>query len=167
MSGKTTIGKLLKEKLSWEFIDTDLLIEKAYFTKVGEEKSCRQIFLEEGEFFFRELEKEQVASLKEVKKSIISIGGGTLNDLANTSQLQMIGDLFYLKAEVELLWKRIECFGIPAYLDLRDPKKAFYEMAEKRMPLYEEASFSVIETTHLSQLEVVDAILESRKIGYG
>jgi len=158
MSGKTTIGKLLADKLKWHFADTDRLIENGYAAKTGKELSCRQIFVEEGDLFFRQLEKQQIASLKGLSGNIIAVGGGSLCNEENIRMLQLAGDLVYLKAPVKKLWERIQWRGVPAYLDPRDPEKAFLELAEKRMPLYEAAAKHIVETDGLSEEGVVATI---------
>jgi len=159
MCGKTTIGKMVAEKLGWSFIDTDRLIENAYTEKTGKTCTCRQIYIEEGDSLFRECEKMQIASLSESVKSIIAVGGGSLNDPENTKMLQLTGSLVYLKAPLSALWERMLNRGIPVYLNSIDPEKAFYEIANKRTPIYEDAASYIIETSHLCEQEVVAAIL--------
>ncbi len=68
--GKTTVSKLLAEKLKWEFIDIDEEIEKEFNLPIPE------IFNRFGEKTFRNREKELIASLAESKQKIISVGGG-------------------------------------------------------------------------------------------
>lgn len=159
MSGKTTIGKLLAEKLEWNFVDTDRLIENAYGAK-----TCRQIFLDEGEKVFREIEKQQIDSLKESQKSVIAVGGGSLNDPDNVRMLQSIGQFVYLRTPVHVLWERIRSRGIPAYLDPSDPEKALYVIAEKRVPIYEAAANSIIETDGLNEQQIVNALYAKIKM---
>ena len=97
MSGKTTIGKLLAEKLQLPFLDTDRLIEESYVAMTGMNCSCRQIFFEKGEPFFRDLEKEQIKALQGDHARVIALGGGVLIDPDNVRTLQSIGRIFYLK----------------------------------------------------------------------
>jgi shikimate kinase len=165
MSGKTTVGKMVAEKLNWNFVDTDRLIENAYAAKTGKTSTCRQIFIEEGELIFRNLEKEQVASLKGLDKSMIAVGGGSLNDPENVQMLRVAGKLVYLQASISVLWERIRWRGIPAYLDPLNPEKAFDEMAKKRIPIYERAATVIIETSHLNEQEMMAAILKEMTYG--
>ena len=79
MSGKTTIGKLLAEKLQLPFLDTDRLIEQSYAAMTGMKCSCRQIHSEKGEVFFRAFEKEQIKALQGDHARVIALGGGVLN----------------------------------------------------------------------------------------
>lgn len=78
MSGKSTIGMLIAEKLNRKFIDTDRLIENTYNLTKNKKYTCRQIYFLEGEKVFRRLEDHQISSLKNTKNSIIAIGGGSL-----------------------------------------------------------------------------------------
>lgn len=167
MSGKTTIGKMLAERLKWVFIDTDRYIEKAYFLKTGKDSSCRQIYLEEGEKAFRELEKEQIAALQAMHGQIIALGGGSFGDPENIKAIESLGYIVYLKTALPVLWKRVKWKGVPAYLDVQDPEKAFYTLAEKRMLLYEKAANAIIETGQLTKKEIVEAILTHRNSKHG
>lgn len=165
MSGKTTIGKKLAELLKWDFIDTDRLIENAYDS--SKKFTCREIYAKEGERKFRELEKKQIAALKSVKSNVIAVGGGSLSDSENLNILKLCGELIYLNAPVSILWERTQWRGIPAYLDPNDPEKAFYEMAEKRIPLYEKATDYILQTADLSEQEIVEAIINRKEQHYG
>lgn len=153
MSGKTTVGAHLAKRLNWNFIDTDRLIEKDYALKFQKKYTCRQIFSIDGEEKFRQLEKQTIATLKETTKTVIALGGGTLNDSENRKVLQSMGHLIYLKAPLFILWNRIKSPQLPAYLDREDPEKAFYEMAKKRLPIYEEIAEFIIEVD--SELNMV------------
>jgi shikimate kinase len=163
MSGKTTIGKRLAKQLNWNFIDTDQLIEEAYLKKTGRLQSCPQIYIAEGGQRFRELEKEQIALLNCSSKSVIALGGGTLCDPDNLKVLQLAGDLIYLKTPTDIIWMKLQKDGIPSYLDRNNPEKDFYAVAEKRIPLYEQAADHIIETNHLNEEGIVAAILRHRK----
>jgi shikimate kinase len=68
--GKTTIGKMVANKLNRDFIDIDEQIEKEYNMPVS------QIFSEFGEKVFREREKSLIASLASQQQKVISVGGG-------------------------------------------------------------------------------------------
>lgn len=160
--GKTTLGQLLAKRLGWDFLDTDQLVEKEFASKKGKHLSAREIYRQEGERFFRLMEKQQIASLKEIKNTTLSVGGGSLSDPENLQILQQIGDLYYLKASPEYLWKRIEGRGIPVYLDPKRPEQAFYELAQRRIPRYEQAANTIIEVEHRSKEEIVDQIRKTR-----
>lgn len=164
-SGKTTLGKMLAEKLDWNFIDTDRLLEKAYAEKTGSTLSCRQIYSREGEIQFRLLERQQIVSLQGAHKSVIAVGGGSLIDKENTKLLQSLGFIIYLQVPLSVLWDRLCQKEVPAFLDTKDPENGFYAMANKRIPLYENAAHATIATKDLSEEEILKALLKEVKYG--
>ena len=101
-AGKTTIGKALAEKLSWDFIDTDAEIEKEQGRKISE------IFETEGEQAFRDMETRLLKKLeKSEERFILSIGGGMPVREENRELLRQIGTVVYLKATKEELVRRL------------------------------------------------------------
>lgn len=80
-SGKSTIGKELAKKMSVNFLDTDREIE----IKAG--KSVAEIFIEDGEAAFRELEKAVVLESLKQEKTVVSLGGGSVLDQEVRSEL--------------------------------------------------------------------------------
>ena len=101
-AGKTTVGKFISEKLNKEFLDTDDLIVKA------QNKSINEIFAQEGELYFRELEKNIIKRISQLSDNVISIGGGAMENQENIFNLKKNGILFYLKADVNELEKRLQ-----------------------------------------------------------
>lgn len=100
-AGKTTIGKLLADKLNLLFIDMDVFIENRF------RKSVSMIFKERGEDGFRKIEKmvlEEVAGFENV---IISTGGGTPCFFENMELMNQSGLTVYLKVSPEELAKRL------------------------------------------------------------
>lgn len=151
--GKTTIGKKVAEHLQWNFIDTDHLVEKAYGI------SCCQIAKEKGEEVFRRLEKEQITSLLGCRQSVIALGGGSINQKTEEIIVKM-GCIIYLKASVAVLWERLSKRGMLSILDPMNPEESFYKLAKTRIPLYEKMAHFIIDTTGLSEQEVLQEILK-------
>jgi shikimate kinase len=152
-SGKTTIGKKLARTLGWNFIDTDQMIIKAHG------RACRDLFLQQGETNFREMESQQVVSLKNIQNTVISIGGGALCNPENASHLQSLGKLVYLKVPSNILWSRNSINGMPAFISSHD---AFKKLEEKRLPIYERYATTHIEVYKLTIKEVINAILDTK-----
>lgn len=101
-AGKTTIGKELAAKLSWDFIDTDAEIEKEQGRKISE------IFATDGEQVFRELETDLLKRLeKREDRFVLSIGGGMPVREENRELLRKIGMVVYLKTTKEELIRRL------------------------------------------------------------
>lgn len=101
-SGKTTVGKLLAKKLELDFIDLDSFIEKRFF------KSVSQIFQDEGEERFREIEQNALREISDFENVIIATGGGTPCFFDNMKLMNQIGTTFYLYFDELSLIKRLE-----------------------------------------------------------
>ena len=102
-SGKTTIGKLLANKLKISFLDLDEVIEQ------GLEDSISNIFNGKGEIFFRKKEHEYLIDvLSKKEKLILSTGGGTPCYSGNMETMLNLADhVFYLKVSIPGLVKRL------------------------------------------------------------
>lgn len=127
-AGKTTIGKLLSEKLDMDFLDTDEIIEN------DENRKIKDIFANEGEVFFRNLETECAKKVAKLKKVIISTGGGMILKEENMDALKESGVVIYLKRSVESIKKSMDTSNRPL---LRDGLSKLYEMEKQRAGLYE------------------------------
>lgn len=92
--GKTTIGKLLADKLGRKFIDIDSCIENQ------EGCTISQIF-EHGEQLFRRLETEAVLALENEKASVITTGGGIVKNTLNMESLHKNGVIVYIDRKLE------------------------------------------------------------------
>ncbi|MCX7770480.1 MAG: shikimate kinase [Proteobacteria bacterium] len=101
-SGKTTIGKVLAEKLGWVFIDTDEIIER----KKG--MPIKEIFSTYGEMYFRELEREVLEDLKDMDKVVVSVGGGMPVFFDNLEIMKSTGYTVYLYVSEDVLLKRLK-----------------------------------------------------------
>ena len=96
-SGKSTIGKLLSEKLKYSFFDTDQEIEKR------EKNKIKNIFSIKGEDYFRSVETQVFNELVEKKKVVISTGGGLI--LNNLEKLKFSFNI-YLYCNIDVLIQR-------------------------------------------------------------
>lgn len=157
--GKTTIGKLLAEKLAYSFIDTDCLIERHFSMP-----SCREIFLQLGEKAFREIETETLESLRGCNYAVIALGGGVLETPGNDVLLQGLGEVVYLRASVEVIWSRLLKKALPAYLDPKDLYGSFIDLARRRGSLYEKVAGKIVDTDYLTQEDIVGKILNLRNL---
>ena len=103
--GKSTLGKAVSKMLSWPFIDTDLEITKLYQKKTGFIKTAREIF-QESEEAFRLLEEEIVASLTDLDRHVIALGGGSTLSEQNRTPLKNLGLLLCLFLDKKSLEER-------------------------------------------------------------
>ncbi|GAQ82646.1 shikimate kinase [Klebsormidium nitens] len=99
-SGKSTIGKLLAERLQYRFFDCDEVIEGAVGAPVS------QIFKENGEDTFRKLETEVLSQLARETRSVISTGGGAVLRKENWSSMHY-GISIFLQVPIQTLAKRV------------------------------------------------------------
>jgi shikimate kinase len=99
--GKTSIGKILSQKLSMKFIDIDQIIERKLNTTISD------IFKKKGEKFFRKYEEK--ITLNEVSKlnTVISLGGGAFINPKIRQQVQIHCTSFWLDLDVPLLKERL------------------------------------------------------------
>ena len=159
-SGKTTIGNILAEKLDYDFIDLDILIEK------NEGRTISDIFKESGEPYFRRLERENLHKVSDSESRIVSLGGGALMNEENQRFVKSKGVLIYLKVTPEEIYKRIKgCTDRP--LLKKDDKTLFSEdefinkispLFEKREPGYMTAKF-VIDTVGKNPEQIAEEII--------
>lgn len=164
-AGKTTVGQLVAAQLNKEFLDTDRLIESRYASHKGEAGSCRQIFQQEGEAYFRSLERDVVASLVVYKDSVIATGGGVALSSENIKFLKMIGSLIYLCAPSHVLLKRLLNHGLlPAYMQQADPKSVFDRIVEERASIYEQACDFMIDTSTRSPGQLAEMICQLKTV---
>ena len=96
-AGKTTIGRQLAMTLGLQFYDLDWYIEMRYHKKVSE------IFAEEGEEHFRDLEQRMLHEVAEFEDVVISCGGGTPCFFDNMEYMNQQAETIYLKIEPEVL----------------------------------------------------------------
>lgn len=135
-SGKSSVGRLLaKEKKSY-FLDTDAMIESA------EGKSIQKLFDDNGEEYFRQLEKETVIWLKNnVKEAVISTGGGML---VYCEELKEVGTIVYLRVPFETILSRMTSQELEKRPLFKDIQKAEVMYAE-RNSFYEKKADIIID----------------------
>jgi shikimate kinase len=100
-AGKSTIGPILANTMGWNFFDLDKVIEKK------EGKKVRDIFEQNGEEFFRELELKTLTELSSEINAIVALGGGTISSKEILTLLKTTGKLIYLKTSPEASYKRL------------------------------------------------------------
>jgi shikimate kinase len=101
-TGKTAVGRRLAERLKVPFIDVDMAIAKRV------RKSIAQVFSEEGEAAFRDLERAVIAEVVTVDRAVIATGGGALIDRRNRERLEKSGVLVCLTARTGTVLERLK-----------------------------------------------------------
>ncbi len=141
-TGKSTIGRILADKLECSFMDLDDYVEE----KAG--KSIPEIFEESGEKGFRELERQVLMEVCRDFEGVVALGGGSLQNQHLVDHLKLNGILVFLKTPFPIILDRI-CKDVnrPLLLDEegnpKDREKLRRELNtlyEQRLPLYEQAT---------------------------
>ena len=140
-SGKTTVGKALSKETGMMFYDLDWYIESRM------RKTVSQIFAEKGEEAFRKIEYNMLHEVAEFEDVIISCGGGTPCFFDNMDYLNQQGDVVYLKATPETLYKHLLMAKIerPLLKDKSPEELIAYitEHLKERAPFYEKAHYTL------------------------
>ncbi len=155
--GKTTIGAILAEALGYDFVDMDDEIE------IDTEKTIPEIFKQDGEPHFRELERSLVYSLSKRDRVVISCGGGALADPGNAETLRGSSILVYLTASVEEILERIGEDEHRPLLQVDDQRGRIQKLFAGRRKMYERYAEVTIDTTDKTPLQVVNTIREALK----
>ena len=136
-SGKTTVGKALSKETGMMFYDLDWYIESRM------RKTVSQIFAEKGEEGFRKIEYNMLHEVAEFEDVIISCGGGTPCFFDNMDYMNQQGDVIYLKATPETLYKHLLMAKVerPLLKDKTPEELIAYitEHLKEREPFYEKA----------------------------
>ncbi len=153
-AGKSTIGKLLAERLEYKFIDTDSSIEKIA------RQSVTEIFQTAGEADFRQLETQVLAEISAYTRLVVATGGGIAIKLENWNHLQQ-GLVIWLDTSVDVLTNRLKddttrpiLHTAPGELPVK-----LAQILDERRDRYAAADLQIPITSHVPPSEVVDRIL--------
>jgi shikimate kinase len=136
-AGKSTVGRLVAERLQTSFVDIDsILIRK-------EGKPITMIFAEKGEQAFREMERKEVESALTQPPAVIVPGGGWAAQPGALDGARSHGYVIYLKARVELAASRAAPSGTRPVLMGDDPVVLMRELSTAREPYYATADATV------------------------
>ncbi|MCH0540586.1 shikimate kinase [Streptomyces sp. MUM 203J] len=152
-SGKSTVGTLLAERLGVSYRDTDADIVAAQGRQISD------IFVDEGEPYFRELEREAVRTALAGHDGVLALGGGAVLD-AGTRELLAGLPVVYLSMGVEEAVRRVG-LGAARPLLAVNPRRQWRELMEARRHLYTEVARVVVSTDDKSPEEVADAIVDA------
>ena len=158
--GKSTVGKAVAERAGLEFVDSDQALEEQHKRKTGQAESFREIYRKMGKEYFRNLEREVLNDIVKDREGVIALGGGSLTEAPDPEGLLKGSFCVYLSVEPETLFSRIMSGGMPAFFNREDPKVAFRELYEQRLPHYRRLADIMVDNTDRSVDAVVDEILE-------
>ena len=159
-SGKSYIGRLLAAKMGLQFVDLDSIIEST------EEAKIAQIFVNEGETYFRQIESQILRGVQKWDNMVVATGGGAPCFHNSMDWMNENGLTIYLKATAELLLSRLKnesehrpILGGRTDLDLLDFIKS---KIVERSPFYSKATLTIEQETdgeHIVE-EIINALYE-------
>lgn len=149
-AGKSTVGVILAKALGYQFVDSDLLIQKR------EERLLREIIAEEGIDGFLTIEDEVNAAIEDNASLVIATGGSAVYGERSMEHFYQTATVIYLKLAYEELCERVE-----------DPKKrgvvlregqSFYDLYQERCPLYEKYAHMTVDANGEELGELLEKI---------
>ncbi|MDC0262062.1 shikimate kinase [Planctomycetaceae bacterium] len=160
-SGKSSVARLLAERLGWAFRDADVELEE----RAG--KTIREIFADDSETVFRDLEEEVITDLLTHDRLVLATGGGAVLRKTTRERLQSAGPVIWLTASAETLYQRIHADETTGERrpDLTDQGGLLevQSLLSERKPVYQQASSIVVETEGKSVVQIADAIWDALK----
>ena len=136
-AGKSVIGKLLAKELRMIHYDSDKLIEKKL------NKSINQVFSDQGEGYFRNIEQEIVLSLLDKKNCVISLGGGSILSELTRKALFINSFSIYLKVDIEILYERLKKSKKRPLINNKNIKEKLIHLTQDRNKYYRKANLIV------------------------
>jgi shikimate kinase len=136
-AGKTTVGRRLANRLELPFIDADTEIEKAAGSSIAD------IFKEFGEAHFRDGEQRVIQRLLGEGPQILATGGGAFMNPATREATQENGISIWLKADLDVLMKRVSRRSHRPLLQNDDPEAVMKGLIDERYPIYATADLSI------------------------
>jgi shikimate kinase len=156
-TGKTTLARLLAERLGWDWIDADVEIER----RAG--KPIAKIFAEDGEPAFRDVEARVIADLCRRDRLVLAAGGGAPLRPESRRAMRAAGKVVWLTARPETILTRMTGDATsgsrrPNLTD-KDPLAEIVELLDRREPIYRESADWVVDTEGKRPQELVEEIL--------
>tara|TARA_Y100000589_G_C26843157_1_gene502811 strand:+ start:76 stop:633 length:558 start_codon:yes stop_codon:yes gene_type:complete len=154
-SGKSITGSKLAQYLNYKYIDVDNLIEQV------SHKSINSIFEDNGEQFFRDIEKKCLQEIVKIHSTVVSTGGGVIETKENWGILRQ-GIVVWLDLDKKVAIERLrfEANNRPllkdkditkTYNEIFDSRKNLYSLADLRVKIYRE---NVVQVTEKILLEI-------------
>lgn len=153
-AGKTAIGRRLAKRLDLDFIDADDEIE------IAAGCSILDIFKQHGETAFRDGERRVIERLLNEPIHVLATGGGAFMDLRTRTLVKQDGVSVWLRADIEVLWRRVSRRGHRPMLKTDNPRATLSALIDERYPVYAEANVTV-ESRDGPPEETVDRVVDA------
>lgn len=155
-AGKSAIGRLVANQLGLPFVDTDNEIERVSRMTISE------LFATYGEAEFRALETRVIRRLLRSGPKVVSTGGGAFINDKTRRQIERGGISVWLKADLDVLWERVNKRDHRPLLKTENPKLTLENLMNERYPIYQRANVTVIsrdERKDIIAAEVMEAVI--------
>ena len=136
-AGKSTVGKILADRLGMRFIDADQEIERAAGYTITD------FFEKYGEVEFRKGEERVISRILAGEPCVLATGGGAFMSEATRLLIKKIATSVWLRVSFEVLAKRLEKRFDRPLLQTADPQQTLKALIKKRYPIYNDADFIV------------------------
>jgi shikimate kinase len=153
-AGKSTVGRIVAQRMGLPFVDLDEMVEQAAGRTVA------RIWADAGEAAFRAAESEALASLASVVPSVVACGGGVVLADANRAALRSLGRVVYLRVSAEEALARVGG-GDSRPLLAGGGAAVAQRLLEAREALYTAVADAVIETTGRGPEDVADDVVQT------
>jgi shikimate kinase len=161
-TGKTTLARLLAERLDWQWIDADVEIERRAGTSIA------RIFAEQGEPAFRDLEAQVIIDLCRRERLVVAAGGGAPLRPESRRAMHDGGKVVWLTARPETILARMSGDATTATrrpdLTSKGPLDEIVHLLAVRTPLYREAADLVVDTEGRTPAALAQTILAGLQI---
>jgi len=152
-AGKSSVGKSLARLLQEEFVDTDVVIA------ARENKSISEIFVDQGEPYFRKVEEEVLLDVLKNHNGVLSLGGGApLSPSAQSAIKESGSTVIFLDVSLAAAAPRVG-FNRDRPLLLGNPRAQWQELMNRRRPIYESLAQHQVVTDKLSPTQAANAIV--------
>ena len=136
-AGKSTVGKILADRLGMRFIDADQEIERAAGCTITD------FFEKYGEVEFRKGEERVISRILAGEPCVLATGGGAFMSEATRLLIKKMAISVWLRVSFEVLAKRLEKRSDRPLLQTTDPQQTLKALIKKRYPIYNDADFIV------------------------
>ena len=152
-TGKSATGRLVAKRLDRQLVDMDTEIERRERRKISD------IFLRDGEPYFRRVERDVVKELCERKNLVVAAGGGVVINPENVRDFSRTGVVICLNAIPSVILRRVAAETHRPLIEDGEKARKITDLLEIRKPLYD-AIPNQIDTTRLSPELTADRVIE-------
>jgi shikimate kinase len=159
-AGKSSIGRIVANHLGIPFVDVDTEIERVSRMTISE------LFAAYGEDEFRALETRVMKRLLKGGPRVVSTGGGAFINDNTRRHIKRGGLSIWLKAELDVLWERVNKRDTRPLLKTANPKQTLEKLMDARYPVYAEADLTVLSrdvSKDVMAKEVLAAIVNAKE----